>query len=94
MLALRSNLEEPGEAVQIAGKAGSSRFWKGDGKNRAGGAQCNGRAGRYEELVPNAGARDTAAKFMKVKLSSPKERQNWVCQGTGGQLGDLSRGEG
>ena len=85
--------------VEMAGKAGSSRFWKGEGENRPGGAQCDGRAGGCEELVhgghpmPNAWGRDTGAKFTKVKLSSPTERQNWVSQGTGGQLGDLSGGE-
>ena len=31
---------------------------------------------------------------MKVKLSLSMERQNWVSKGTGGQLGDLSRGRG
>lgn len=34
------------------------------------------------------------ARFMKVKLSSQTERQNWAFQETAGKLGDLSRGRG
>lgn len=99
-LALRSKLEEPSLKMQccvteIAGKGGSGRFWKGEGKNRAGGAQCDGRAGGYEKLVhgrhpvPNTQGRDMGTKFMKVTLSSLTEKQNWVSQGAGGKLRDL-----
>lgn len=86
--------------VEITGKGESNRFWKGEGNSRTGSAQWDGRAGGYEGLVCgshpllSAWGRDMRARFMKVKLSSQTERQNWAFQGTAGKLGDLSRGRG
>lgn len=103
MLALRSNLEEPGHAALFGAndrKREEHRFWKGEGNSRTGGTHCGGRAGGHEGLVCsghpllNAWGGDVRARFMKVKLSSQTERQNWAFQGTAGKLGYLSKGRG
>lgn len=67
--------------VEMTGKGESNRFWKGEGSNRTGGVQCDGRARGYEGLVCgghpllNAWGRDMRARFMKAKLPSQTERQ-------------------